>query len=311
MRVAFFGTSEFAVPALQALAKSGHAVSMVVAAPAQPSGRGRKLVPSPVEREARALGLAVSTPTDPNDPAFVAELTSLQPDAAVLAAYGCILKPALLALPHLGFLNIHPSLLPRFRGAAPIQRALLAGEQETGVTVILLSERVDAGDILEQATVSVGPDETAGELSQRLSAVGARLVLEVLTRLAVTGAAGRTPQDQSLATRAPKLIKSERNVDWRGPAPQIHNRIRALSPEPGAVTTFRNRRIVLLRSHVHPTADQAEPGQLLLQHSGLVVAAGSGAVEIIELKPEGSRAQTGSSFRNGHRPAAGERFAAA
>lgn len=310
MRVAFFGTSEFAVPALQALARSTHTVGLVVAAPAQPSGRGRKLVPSPVEKEARALGIAISTPIDPNDPAFVAELTAFQPEVAVLAAYGYILKPALLALPPLGFLNIHPSLLPRFRGAAPIQRALLAGEQETGVTVIVLSERIDAGDILEQATVSVGQDETAGELSQRLSAVGARLVIEVLTRI-TDGTAGRTHQDQKLATRAAKLAKSERNVDWREPGPQIHNRIRALSPEPGAVTTFRNRRIVLLRSHVHPTADQAEPGQLLLQHSGLVVAAGSGAVEIVELKPEGSRAQTGSSFRNGHRPVAGERFAAA
>ncbi len=310
MRLVFFGTSEFAVPALHALADSSHTISLVVAAPALPSGRGRKLIPSPVEQAARTLGLDVSTPNDPNDQTFVARLASLQPDIAVLAAYGCILKPLVLNVPTMGFLNIHPSLLPRLRGAAPIQRALLAGEQKTGVTIIALSERVDAGDILGQEAVAVGQDETAGELSQRLSAIGARMVLEVLTRLA-EGTSSRTRQDQKLATRAPKLAKSERSVDWHEPAPQIHNRIRALSPEPGAVTAFRDRRIVLLRSHIHPAADRAEPGQLLVGHPGLVVAAGSGAVEIVELKPEGSRAQTGSAFRNGHRLIPGERFTAA
>ena len=309
MRVVFFGTSEFAVPALRSLAKSAHEVGPVVAAPAQPSGRGRKLVPSPVEQEARALGLAVLTPEDANDPAFVAGLKSQSPDAAVLAAYGCILKPALLAVPALGFLNIHPSLLPKYRGAAPIQRAILAGERETGVTVIVLSEQVDAGDVVEQEATPVGPDETAGELSQRLADAGARLVLDALTRFG-EGKTSRTPQDPDLATRAPKITKLERNIDWRDSAQGVHNRIRALSPEPGAVTSFRQRRIVLLRSRVHATTDGGEPGQLLVRHSGLVVATGSGAVEIVELKPEGKRAQTGSDFRNGHRLVAGERFAA-
>lgn len=309
MRVAFFGTSEFAVPALRALNESPHDVRLVVAAPAQPSGRGRKLVQSPVEQEARALGLAVLTPVNPNDPAFIAELKSQNPEVAVLAAYGYILKPPLLAMPSLGFLNIHPSLLPRYRGAAPIQRAILAGERETGVTVIVLSEQVDAGDITEQEAVPVGPDETAGELSQRLADAGARLVLNALARFG-EGTATRTPQDPKLATRAPKITKPERNIDWRNSAQGIHNRIRALSPEPGAVTSFRQRRIVLLRSRVHSTPDGGEPGQLLVRLSGLVVAAGSGAVEIVELKPEGKRAQAGRDFRNGHRPIAGERFAA-
>ncbi len=309
MRVTFFGTSEFAVPTLRALVESAHGVGLVVAAPAQPSGRGRKLVPSPVETEARALGLAVLSPEDPNDPAFVAKLKSRSPDVAVLAAYGYILKPPLLAAPALGFLNIHPSLLPRYRGAAPIQRAILAGEQQTGVTVIVLSEQVDAGDIIEQEAVPVGQDETAGELSQRLADAGARLVLDALTRFG-EGTPARTPQDPKLATRAPKIAKSERSIDWRESAQQIHNRIRALSPEPGAVTSFRQRRIVLLRSRIPSTSDEGEPGQLLIQHEGLVVAAGSGTVEIIELKPEGKRAQTGQDFRNGLRPVAGERFAA-
>jgi methionyl-tRNA formyltransferase len=310
MRVAFFGTSEFAVPALRALVERGHAVGPVVAAPARPSGRGRKLVPSPVEQEARALGLKVLTPEDPNAPTFIAELDSLQPDIAVLAAYGFILKTPLLRLPSRGFLNIHPSLLPRFRGAAPIQRAILAGEQETGVTVIVLSEQVDAGDIVKQVAVPVGPDETAGELSQRLAATGARLVLEALMRLEEdTGS--RTPQDPGLATRAPKIGKSERNIDWRETAPQIHNRIRALSPEPGAVTSFRGRRIVLLRSRVRETPERDEPGVILVRHPGLLVATGAGTIEITELKPEGSRVQTGQDFRNGHRPKPGEKLVSA
>lgn len=309
MRLAFFGTSEFAVPALRALAGSAHAVELVVAAPPQPSGRGRKLVPSPVEKEARALGLSVATPKDPNDPAFVAEVKPRSLEAAVLAAYGYILKAPLLAAPANGFLNIHPSLLPKYRGAAPIQRAILAGEQETGVTVIVLSEQVDAGDIIEQESVPVGPDETAGELSRRLADAGARLMLDALTRFG-KGTPARTPQDPQHATRAPKIAKSERNIDWRDSAEGIHNRIRALSPEPGAVTGFRQRRIVLLRSRIHSTPDGGEPGQLLVRHPGLVVATGSGAVEIVELKPEGKRAQTGQDFRNGLRPVAGERFAA-
>jgi methionyl-tRNA formyltransferase len=177
------------------------------------------------------------------------------------------------------------------------------------VTVIVLSEQVDAGDTLEQEAVSIGPDETAGELSQRLADAGARLVLDALTRFG-DGKTSRTPQDPNLATRAPKITKPERDIDWRESAQQIHNRIRALSPEPGAVTSFRRRRIVLLRSHVHATPDMGEPGQLLIRHAGLVVATGSGALEIIELKPEGKRSQTGQDFRNGHRPNAGERFTA-
>lgn len=305
MRVAFFGTSEFAVPALRALAESGHRVGPVVTAPTRPSGRGHKLVPGPVEQEARTLGLTVLAPEDPNDPAFITELASLRPDVAILAAYGCILKTSLLRVPPRGFLNIHPSLLPRFRGAAPIQRAVLAGEPETGVTVIVLSEQVDAGDIMKQVAVAIGPDETAGELSHRLAEIGAGLLLEALTRLE-KNAGSRTPQDPGLATRAPKIDKSERNIDWRETAPRIHNRIRALSPEPGAVTSFRERRIVLLRSRLHDTPERGEPGLLLLQHQGLLVATGGGAIEIAELKPEGSRVQTGADFRNGHRPVPGE-----
>lgn len=308
MRLAFFGTSEFAVPAFLSLVRSTHTVGPVVTAPAQPSGRGRKLVPSPVEQKARTLGVKVLTPQDPNAPTFVSELRSHNPDAAVLAAYGYILKPAVLSTPPLGFLNIHPSLLPKFRGAAPIQRALLADESRTGVTVIALSEQVDAGDIIAQELVSIGPDETTGELSRRLAEIGALLIQNAVTQLE-EGRILRTPQDPRAATKAPKIAKAERGVNWRESAQSIHNRIRALSPEPGAVTEFRQRRVVLLHSRVSSVSESGEPGQILLSHPGLVIAAGVGTLEITELKPEGKQAQTGQDFRNGHRPVAGERFA--
>jgi methionyl-tRNA formyltransferase len=307
MQVAFFGTSEFAVPALRALSASAHKLGAVVAAAAQPSGRGRRLVPSPVEQEARKLGLPVFTPRSPNDAGFTAELKSQGLDVAVLAAYGYILRPDLLSVPRLGFLNIHPSLLPRYRGAAPIQRAILAGDEETGVTIIALSEQVDAGDIIAQERTPIDEDETAGELSQRLAEVGARLAVNALALLD-NGKAGRIPQDPAQATRAPKVARTERDIDWAQPARQIHNRIRAFSPEPGAVTSFRRKRMVLLRSRVSPVPERGEPGEVLVRQTGLVVAAGSGLLEIVELKPEGKRVQTGQDFRNGSRPQGGERF---
>ncbi|MBN2465052.1 methionyl-tRNA formyltransferase [candidate division WOR-3 bacterium] len=309
MQVAFFGTSEFAVPALRALAATTHKVGPVVAAAARPSGRGRKVVPSPVEQEARRLNLPVLTPRNPNGRAFIAELESQRPDVAVLAAYGYILKPGLLDLPRLGFLNIHPSLLPQYRGAAPIQRSILAGDRETGVTIISLSEQVDAGDIIVQEKASIGEDETAGDLSQRLAEVGARLATNALALLE-SGAAGRTPQDSAQATPAPKVTKDERDIDWAQPARQIHNRIRALSPEPGAVTSFRGKRVVLLRSRVSPLPERGGPGEVLVRQPGLIIAAGSGLLEITELKPEGKSIQTGRDFCNGSRPEGGDRFGA-
>jgi methionyl-tRNA formyltransferase len=307
MQVAFFGTSAFAVPALRALAASAHKLKPVIATSAEPSGRGRKLVPSPVELEARKLNLPVLTPKNPNDPAFIAELKSFSPDVAVLAAYGRILKPALLSLPPHGFLNLHPSLLPKYRGAAPIPRAILAGDRETGVTIIALSEQIDAGDIIAQETTSIDEDETAGELSQRLADTGARLVLNALTALQ-DGKATRSPQDSAQATQAPKIAKAERDIDWAQPARQIHNRVRALAPEPGAVTIFRRKRVVLLRSQVSPIPERGEPGEVLVRQPGLVVATGSGLLEILEIKPEGKRVQTGRDFRNGNRLLADERF---
>ena len=305
MRVSFFGTSEFAVPTLRALVAAGHEVRPVVTAPPKPSGRGRRLMPSPVETCAQELGLEVMAPQTPNAPEFVSSLKSGQPDIGVLVAYGFILRQPLLDAPRLGFLNVHPSLLPAFRGAAPIQRALMAGMKHTGVSVIAMARAVDAGDVVARVVVDIEPDETSGDLSARLSDIGARLLLESLQRVGV-GSLARIAQDPTLVTNAPKIRKSDRVVDWTRTAEQVHDAIRGLSPDPGAVTTFRNRQLVLLRARM--ASGTAEPGQLVADGGDLKVGTGSGLVELLELRPEGGRTQTGRAFINGHRPGPDERL---
>jgi methionyl-tRNA formyltransferase len=304
VRVSFFGTSEFALPALQALVASGHDVRPTVTAPPKPSGRGHRLLPSPVETCARELGLQVLAPDNPNAPEFVSLLKSERPDISVLVAYGYILRQPLLDVPRLGFLNVHPSLLPAYRGAAPIQRALMDGVKRTGVSVIAMARTVDAGDVVARVGSDVGPDETAGELSARLAVVGARLLLDSIEH-ATDDSLVRIAQDPALVTKAPKIRKLDRIIDWSRPAEQIHNSIRGLSPDPGAVTRYRGRQLVLLRTRL--TDGTAGPGQLVID-DGLKVGTGSGLIELLELRPEGGRTQTGKAFANGHRPGPGERF---
>ncbi|MBM3315518.1 methionyl-tRNA formyltransferase, partial [candidate division WOR-3 bacterium] len=284
MRLAFFGTSGFALPALQALHATGHSVAVVVTAPARPRGRGLRLVPGPVEAEARRLGLNLRLPEDPHSADTLAALAGLDLDLGVLVAYGFILRERLLAVPRLGFVNVHPSLLPEYRGAAPIQRALFDGRARTGVTIIAMNRQVDAGDILCRQEAAVGPDETAGELSARLAALGAELLLPVLESLAA-GTARPRPQVSQAATPAPRLAGSDRLLDWSRPAPELHNRVRGLSPEPGAVTVFRGRRLLVLRSRLLAGAAAAPAGSLLLDMPGLAVATGDGILELMQVAP--------------------------
>lgn len=305
MRIVFFGTSDFATPTLRRLAADGHELQAVVTQPARPRGRGRKLSPGPVEQAARALGIAVMTPAEPNAPEFVARFAALKPELGVLAAYGRILSQALLDVPGHGFVNLHPSLLPAYRGAAPIQRALIDGRTETGITVIRMKREVDAGDILKQQSFAIDPDETAGELSCRLAAAGAELVSLAIRE---PGRLRPVEQDPSKATGAPKITDEERLVDWRRPAAELHNLIRGLSPEPAAYTFFRSKHVQLLRSALTRYPSPAEPGTILTVHPGLLVATGSAALELRTVKPESGPAQSGRSFRNGHRPAPGEKF---
>lgn len=305
MRVSFFGTSDFAVPMLKMLVAAGYDVKPVVTAPPKPSGRGHRLTPSPVETCARALGLKALTPASPNARDFVSLLESGQPDIGVLVAYGCILHQPLLDAPRLGFLNVHPSLLPSYRGAAPIQRALMQGARRTGVSVIAMARAVDAGDVVAQAATDVEPDETFGELSDRLSDLGVRLLLESL-QLAESGSLARITQDPEGATVAPKIQKSDRVIDWSRTAGQVHDTVRGLSPDPGAVTRFRGRQLLLLRTRI--AAGAAEPGLLVTDAGSLKVGTGAGLVELLELRPEGGKTQTGRAFINGHRPGPGERL---
>ncbi len=309
LRLIFFGTAEFAVPSLQALVRAGHEVVLVVTAPSRPSGRGLRVKPGPVEVAARELNCSVALPEDPNALRFAEQLSGYQPEIAVLVAYRFILRQNLLAVPKRGFINVHPSLLPRYRGAAPIQRAIMAGERQTGVSIIQLVRAVDAGDIIAQQAVAIGPDETAGELAGRLAELGAELLVKVLARMA-EGPILVTAQDPSLATSAPRLTKADRRVNWHESAAQIHNRIRGLAPEPAAVSLFRGRRLLLLGSQLisNDTVADYAPGEVVLERPGLVVATGQGLVELSLVKPEGSRVQTGGAFRNGYQPAAGERL---
>lgn len=307
MRIVFFGTAAFAVPVLRSLAASTHEVGPVVTAPARPSGRGLRLMSSPVEREARALGLEVVTPEDPHSETTLRLLRQRGPDVAVLVAYGVILKPELLHLPRLGFINLHPSLLPAYRGAAPIPRAIIDGQTRTGVSVIALNTEVDGGDLLAQEPVDIGVDETAGDLSIRLATIGRDLVHRVIHELE-TGTLRRVPQDRSGATCAPRLTRADQRIDWGQSAAMIHNRIRGLSPQPGAIASFRGCRLKLLHSRLVGGTASDEPGTWLLTMPGLAVATGTGIIELVQVEPENSRPQSGIDFRNGRRPQPGEKL---
>ncbi len=307
MRLVFFGTAEFAVPSLRALLNAGHEITAVVTAPPRPAGRGQRLRASPVDDAARRIGLNVLQPLDPNDPAFVNLVVTLQPELGVLVAYGSILRRRLLEIPRRGMLNLHPSLLPRYRGAAPIQRCLMDGVQETGVAVIRMERKVDAGAIAALERTPVGPEETAGELSARLAEAGARLLVAVVDRMA-SGEVTAVPQDHTCASTAPKITKTDRAVDWNRPAARVHNLIRALSPEPGAVTALRGRRLVLLRSRPVAQSATGPPGTVMVECGSLTVACADTAVELLELRPEGGKTVCGTDFIHGYRLKPGERM---
>jgi methionyl-tRNA formyltransferase len=307
LRLVFLGTSEFACPALGRLFQDGHDIAAVVTAPARRGGRGKKLLHSPVERTAGELGLALLQPEDPNSDDSVRELSGLEPELGVLVAYGCILRQPLMSLPVRGFINLHPSLLPAYRGAAPIQRALMDGVETTGVCVIQITGRVDAGDILARKETRVGPDETAGELSRRLAEMGANLLSDTIARIGRDETTPE-PQDPRAVTPAPKLTEGDRTLDWGLPSDQLHNRIRALSPNPGAWTLFRGERLLVYRSRPVAGSPSDPPGTILEGASGLQVATGNGVLELLQVKPQGGKVQDGRSFVNGRRPQMNEKL---
>lgn len=309
MRIVFFGSGNFALPSLHALNRSPHQILAVITAPPAPQGRGRKTLPTPVARLAAEFGLPILTPPSPNSAQFAAELRALSPECGVVVDYGYILKPEILAIPPYGFINLHPSLLPRYRGPAPIPRQLMDGCEQTGITVFQLDPGIDTGDILNQLELPVDPDETAGELADRLAEKGAELLCLTLNQLAA-GNIRRQPQDPALASRAPKITKAERWIDWQRPGLTIHNQIRALAPHPGALTRFRNRELQILRSRFRSLPPAEPPGTILITDNRLCVVAGRDGIEILELKPAGGKIITGKDFINGYHPRPGEKMGA-
>jgi methionyl-tRNA formyltransferase len=279
MRVVFMGTPEFSVPVLDALVEAGHEVVAVYSQPPRRAGRGKKERPGPVQARAEALGLPVRHPVSLRDPEAQAEFAALKADVAVVVAYGLILPQAVLDAPKRGCLNIHASLLPRWRGAAPIHRAIMAGDDRTGVCIMQMEAGLDTGPVLLRKEIAIGAEETTGELHDRLSALGAGAIVEALGRLD-----DLVPEAQAEAgvTYAEKIDKAEARVDWRADADRIDRQIRGLSPFPGAWTMIDGKRVKLMRSRL--TKGAGAPGQVL---SGLTVACETGAVDITEVQPEG------------------------
>ena len=292
MRLIFMGTSEFSVPALEALVAAGHDIAAVYTQPPRPAGRGKKPRPSPVEARARALGLEVRHPTSLKGPAEQAAFDALHADAAVVVAYGLILPQAVLDAPARGCLNIHASLLPRWRGAAPIHRALMAGDEETGVCIMQMEAGLDTGPVLACEATAITPEDTTQTLHDRLAGMGAGLIVDVLDRLD-----NLTPQPQPEAgvTYARKITKDEARIDWARPAAEIDRQIRGLSPFPGAWTTLAGARVKLLLSRV--SEGHGAPGEVL---HGLTVACGDGrAVEILRAQRQGRQALDADEFLRG------------
>ena len=300
MRLAFFGTPAFAVPTLDALVEAGHEVAAVVAQPDKPAGRGNHLVSPPTVVRARSLGIPTLQPVKVRSGEFPEAIEALGLEVAVVVAYGRILTPRLLTAPRRGCINVHASLLPRWRGAAPIQWSVVAGDAVTGVTTMQMAEGLDTGDMLLRAETPIGPEETAGELHDRLAPLGAALAVRTLAELDTLTP---QPQDDALATLAPMLEREHGRLDWARPAAELHNRVRGLSPWPGTWTIFRGETLKILRARVAEGA--GEPGVVL---PGARVGTGQGLLELVEVHQAGRKAVRGVDWVNGARVAAGERL---
>lgn len=305
-RVVFMGTPEFAEPALTALAGSGDEVVLVVTQPDRPRGRGQKLAPPPVKVLAEDLGLPVWQPESVKGPEAEARLKALEPDLLVVVAFGRLLPPTLLDLPQAGPLNVHPSLLPAYRGPAPINWAIINGEKETGVTTMFLDQGMDTGPILLSRTVPIGETETAGGLHDRLAQIGAGLLVETIAGIKAGTVSPRPQPDQGVSL-APRLKKSDGLVDWSRPADELARLVRGLDPWPGAHTLFRGKNLKLFGGKKGPGL--GEPGRVLSLDQGLLhVAAGQGSLAVAELQLAGKKRLGAAEFWRGQRLSQETRF---
>lgn len=306
MRVVFFGTPEFAVPSLQALLGEGFDVVAVVTQPDKPQGRSRSTAaPPPVKTAADAEDVPVLQPERPSDPAFVERLRALAPDVGVVVAYGHILKPDLLALPRHGMINLHPSLLPELRGAAPVEWAILNGLKQTGVTIMRMEEGLDSGPILLQIPHDIDQEVTGGELSEHLSEMGAQALVEVLALYQTNGLEPQ-PQDHGRATYAPKLTRDTARIRWTDPAQRVARLIRGLDPRPGAWSELDGREVKLFGARV--VEGRGAPGEVRQTNDGLQITTGQGAVRIEEVQPAGKARMAAAEWVRGRGAQAGQRF---
>lgn len=311
MNLLFCGTPRFAVPALEKLVAAGHSVPLVVTQPDRPSGRGMELLRSPVKQAAERLGIALVQPaTIKNNEEFRARLAAIAPRAIIVVGFGRIIPQWMIDLPPLGDLNLHASLLPKYRGAAPIQWAIACGETITGVTTMKIDAGLDTGDILLQRELPIAPDDTAETLAPKLASIGAELMIETLSGLE-SGEVRPVPQDHSRASLAPILKKEDGRMDFSRTAADLCNRLRGFRPWPGAFTMFRGKTLQLHAARVAgPTFSTATLGMIALDGPRLMVVCGQGTLlELIEVQVEGKRRMTAQEFINGYQPKPGERFA--
>ncbi len=297
MRVVFIGTSEFALPSLESLSKVAD-IPLVITQPDRPRGRGRKLSPTPVKCKALELGIEVVSPENIQE--VEEKIRDVAPDLLVVVSYGQIIPKDILDIPKVGSINIHPSLLPKYRGAAPIQRAIMNGEKITGVTIMWMNERLDAGDIFFQREIEIKEEETYGELHDRLSLISAEMIVEALKKIE-RGEVTRIPQNENEATYAKPISKEETLIDWRESAFDIVNKIRALSPKPGAVAVVSGKRFKLYRAK--SCEGEGIPGEILekdVRKGVLKIACGEGALLILEIQPEGKKVMDIASFLRGY-----------
>jgi methionyl-tRNA formyltransferase len=307
MRIVFFGTPEFAVPSLRSLIRERYQVAGVVTQPDRPQGRSRTtLVAPPVKTEAEIAGIVVLQPARPLGDVFLASLRRLEPDLGIVVAYGHILQPAVLSLPSLGMINVHASLLPRWRGAAPIQHTILAGDRETGISVMRMEAGLDSGPVLHRASTRVGPEESAGALSARLAELGATALVEALS-LVTAGLAQPEPQDSAGVTFAPKIDRESARLDWRRDALTLSRQVRAFDPAPGAWTTHDDAPLKLFGAV--PTAERGDPGSVLSAGERLVIACGEGALAVREAQPAGRTRLSVGDWVRGRGIAVGARLA--
>jgi len=301
LRIIFMGSALFSLPSLELLLQSGHQVVGVVTRPDRPKGRGRKIGAGPVKELAQRAGLPLLQPEDLRDPVFLQNLWELRPDLGVVVAFR-ILPPEVFTIPSKGTINLHASLLPRYRGAAPINWAIIRGEKVTGVTTFFINERVDTGKVILQRSTQIGDQETAGQLAERLSRWGAEVLLETV-ELIDQGRVKPREQPDGEATPAPKLKKSDGLIDWSQSSEAIRNLVRSLNPEPGAFTYFRERILKIHKvSHLHPGLPQGKPGQVSLAEKRFLVSTGDGLLSLDEVQPQDRGRMKGEEFLRGYRP---------